>query len=229
MLAAASDLPPALESDVGVVGGGPVGMTLALELARGGVRVSMLEAGETLDVGGEVDGEPYPALAETRRSGVGGTSVLWNAELARAQMGARLVPLEESDFAARDGVPLSGWPFPRAELDPYLARACERLGLGAYAHEPERWSGSPVPVLGEGVETSMFRFAPAAQVLERMRAELEQADGVTCYVGLRVLRIEHRDGRAVAAVVASAPGHEVRVTARAFVLAAGGIENPRLL
>ena len=211
-----------IEADLCVVGAGPVGLTVALELGRAGRRVCVLDAGGatgTEPVPGEVEGEPYPPLGDARRSGIAGTVALWNAELAPGRWGARLVPLDPSDF--------DGWPFDGAALEPFHARACELFGLGTFDPEPERW-GVPVP-LGEEVESAVYRFAPASVFAEDVRAELERSREVTCYVNARVLQLEEEAGRITRARVASAPGRELTVAAPAFVLALGGIENARLL
>jgi choline dehydrogenase-like flavoprotein len=221
-----------IETDVCVVGAGPAGLTLALTLARAGVEVCVLESGGPTDepLAGEVEGEPYPPLATTRRRGIGGTAALWNSQLAHDRWGARLLPLEAGDFEERPDVPGSGWPFPRSTLDPFYARAAARCGLGAFTPDPADWvtSRTSVPALGDTVETAIFRFAPASVFREDARAELERSPAI-CYLGARALALDHRDGRAVALRAASAPGRELTVLARAYALALGGIENARLL
>src|SRR5919202_457113 len=97
-----------VEADVCVAGGGVAGLVTALELGEAGVRVVLVERGESLEEG-EVEGS-YPPLATTRAGGVGGTAGLWSAELAPGQLGARYAPLAPIDFEAREGIPWSGWP-----------------------------------------------------------------------------------------------------------------------
>src|SRR5918911_1389028 len=80
-----------VEADVCVAGGGVAGLVTALELGEAGVRVALVERGESPE-DGEVEGS-YPPLATTRAGGVGGTAALWTAELAPGQLGARYAPL----------------------------------------------------------------------------------------------------------------------------------------
>src|SRR5919204_4067146 len=118
MLVDAHTLPggETIDADVCIAGAGPAGLTVALELARAGVGVVLVERGNE-PLGGEVEGM-YPSLESTRAGGVGGTAAMWDAELAPGRYGARYAPLAPIDFEARDAAPLRGWPFDRRELDP---------------------------------------------------------------------------------------------------------------
>ena len=92
------------ETDVCVVGAGPAGITLALELARSGCRVCLLESGgrahsaaaEKLSAGKSVGYWYYP-LADTRARAL----VRWLASPADAAEGWRARPLDPVDFERR--------------------------------------------------------------------------------------------------------------------------------
>ena len=110
--------------DVCIVGAGPAGITLALELDGAGLSVCLLEAGgEAYErdtqrlYEGEIFGDRYPPLRDTRLGALGGSSSVW-AGWCR--------PLDASDFESRPGVAGSCWPFGRDELMPYYRRAQER-------------------------------------------------------------------------------------------------------
>src|ERR1700730_18208912 len=145
--------------DVCIVGSGPVGMALALELERLGRDVVVLESG-----GARVDPQLTDAsraeIVDSRRHALmeiavcralGGTSWTW---------GGRCVSFDEVDFAARTYVPHSGWPIGKDDVDPWYARAAEYLlcGDGSFSSPPqmlsnlgsdisasflERWSAQP--------------------------------------------------------------------------------------
>src|SRR5918912_2795075 len=80
-----------VEADVCVAGGGVAGLVTALELESAGIRIALVEHGESLE-DGEVEGS-YPPLASTRAGGLGGTAAVWAAELAPGDFGARYAPL----------------------------------------------------------------------------------------------------------------------------------------
>src|SRR5215472_8286066 len=98
-----------LEPDICVIGAGPVGIPLALELSRRGKSVLLLESGETafrqdlqrLSDANIVDPKQhFPVdLAVERR--LGGASNLW---------GGRCVAMDALDFEPRPFLGLDGWP-----------------------------------------------------------------------------------------------------------------------
>lgn len=222
----------AVESDVCVVGAGPAGLTLATQLADAGVRVCVVEAGGLEPTrssrqlaSAESIGSTYYPVHTTRVKVFGGTSDHWGKMRAR--------PLDEIDFEQRPGIPHSGWPFDRAHLEPYYRRAHPICELGPYNYDVKEWleAGAPDPLLVTGraatfmfqlAETEGFRrFLPKVTSTDRIRvllhshaAELLTEPGADKVVGLRALL----DG-----------GRSYIVTARHYVLAAGGLENPRLL
>ena len=109
-----------------IVGAGPVGLTLARELA-GIAEILVIEAGgfendpkEQALLEGECAGLPYP-LTETRARQFGGSSALWAGYCAQ---------FDEHDFSARGWVPGSGWPFGIEEIQPHYERVAELLNLG---------------------------------------------------------------------------------------------------
>ena len=231
-----------IEADICVVGAGPAGLTLALELARSELRVCLLESGgmeqeaavEALSRG-EMVGAPYPPLDSLRRRGFGGTASAWISELAAGRFGARLGPLDEIDFLERDGIPESGWPFERAHLEPFYRRAQEICGIGPFDYEQSGWaeaSSSALQLAPERVITTMFQFGPQTAFTRDARPSLAASSTSTVLLHAHVLEIlAAAGGRAIAGLgCAVLPGHR-RFTVRAsrFVLAAGGIENARLL
>jgi choline dehydrogenase-like flavoprotein len=95
-----------LHTEVCIVGAGPAGITLALELAAKGVNVVLLEGGTLVPPGpdgldlyrGEISGRKY-RLPISRLRYFGGTSGHW---------GGWCRPLDEVDFAPKPNIEFSG-------------------------------------------------------------------------------------------------------------------------
>ena len=216
--------------DLCIVGAGPAGITLALELEATGWRVCLLEAGGSVYeaetqrlLEGEVVGQAYPALRETRVGALGGSTTVW-AGWCR--------PLEALDFEARDWCAAAGWPFGLDELRPYYARAHEICGLAAFDYDPERWDGvlGPERILrGDPAFTNEIFHLQIQNFGQRYRERLERSKTIDLVLHAPVTRARLEGAACTAVEIRTLDGHDLAICADRFVLAAGGIENPRLL
>jgi choline dehydrogenase-like flavoprotein len=228
-----------LTGDVCVIGAGPVGLAVADTLRSRGVGVVVLESGTTapdprtrdLDEGERVDGT-YTDLRDVRARGVGGTATIWNTVLHGEPM-AKYVPLDEVDFERRPWIPHSGWPFGRETMDPWYQRAHAICGLAPYRPgEPPDALGYPVLSFpADGLHTGVYHYGPASRFTDALPADLRAATGVTLVQGATATGIvRDRTGRCVREVRWRTFGEgSGSVRASTFVLAAGGMENARLL
>ncbi len=217
-----------LSADVCIVGAGPAGISIALELLASDLRVLLLESGGLgFDAAsqelaqGELSGRDYYPLVATRRRGFGGSSALW--------AGQCIVP-DPSDFEARDWLPESGWPFPRSEIEPFYPRAAELCQLDELAAEP-RPDEAPLPLGGDRVHSRVIQFSPPTRFGPVYAPRIRRASRLRALLFANATRLEpDADLRRVERVqVACLDGNRFGVRARTVVLAAGGIENARLL
>jgi choline dehydrogenase-like flavoprotein len=161
--------------------------------------------------------------------------VAFQDQVEAAGRGCRYAPLDPVDLARRDDVPHSGWPLTRAALDPWYARAQAVAGLGAFAYAAQAWArpgSGPLDMAHGTVTSSMFQFGPATAWTRDAVARLRADDRVRIVTGAVVTRLDAEaggDATAVRGVRFVAGGRAGEVRARAVVLAAGGIENSRLL
>ena len=130
MLIDARTLPPdhELKADVCIVGAGPAGITLALELLGAGLHVCLLESGglePSRPPRGQSVGHPYFRLDRTAVRAFGGTSHIWEED---GEYLWHSLPLGRLDFETRPGIEHSGWPYSRAVLAPYYERASAAVG-----------------------------------------------------------------------------------------------------
>ena len=222
-----------LHADVCIVGAGPAGITLARGLAKHGHAVCLLESGgaefeqdaQSLNTGASTGMTYYP-LENTRLRFFGGTTHIWGGRCAR---------LDDIDFERRDWVPYSGWPFGADALDGYYRSAHEMLRLGSYAYDERLWReiGASRPPFDEKLLTTRFwqfdgREGPFA--LKRC-GDLAESENVNIVLHANVVHIQaDPDARRVTHIRISTPdGRQGKVSAAYYVLACGGIENPRLL
>lgn len=218
-----------LETDVCIIGAGAAGITLARELSGRSFSVAVLESGglehepatQKLYAGKNV-GQKYFDLDGCRTRRFGGSTNCW--------AGLNL-PLDAIDFEKRDWVPHSGWPITRAELDPFYRRAQRQIGLGPFRYDGAFWADKNHPQLDLGRLRSQVFQLRARRFAADFRKSLENADNVRVYLHANVTDIETtKDGGSVRRVhVSDLQGKKLTLKARVFVLATGGIENPRIL
>jgi choline dehydrogenase-like flavoprotein len=218
--------------DVCVIGAGPAGMTVARELRGSGLSVGLLESGgfepdpasQTLYRGRNI-GHPYFDLDNCRVRYFGGSTNWWVA-MSR--------PLDEFDFQQRSWVPDSGWPFSRAELDPYYERASPLLLLPITDYRLEPWVGpghEALPLSSDLFDTGLYTYGTQPLWNDEYRDEFIKDPAISVVLYANALELVLREGgQAVESVaVGTLSGRKFRVEAREFVLATGGIENPRIL
>lgn len=218
------------EFDLVIVGGGPAGITLAREMAGTGRRIVLLEAGglehpdaaEAALYEGEITGLPYP-LSASRQRFFGGTSNHW---------GGWCRPLDEIDFVEREWMPRSGWPISRNALYPWYERAHQVLAIPSNNYDMNDCADATVMLptdAGSEFRNSGFRFSPPVRFGRQFRDELAGSAAVSVLLHATVAGLDHEDGTVRSARVRTIDGHEYTIRGGRFVLAAGGMEVPRLL
>lgn len=231
-----------IRTEVCIIGSGPAGLTLAHEFAGQNFRVCLLESGglELPDPGtaslSEVEtvGDFQQVMPDGRNRRFGGNSSYWGIRLDHEQLGLRHRPLDEVDFEQREWLPYSGWAFERSHLLPYYKRAHQVLKMGDFAYDPEDWEDAQtkrLPLIGDRVRTSMFRFSEAKTFFEDYRQEIDQAPNITTYLHANAVELETSEtAQTVHRVrVACLTGNQFWVNAKIVILAAGAIANTHLL
>ena len=224
--------PTDLVADVCIIGAGPAGISLALELAGTPWRVCLVEGGglhseaasQALNEGESVGPHRFDP-SHSRLRVLGGATRLW---------GGGCIPLSAIEMAPREWMAGSGWPIGWDELASYYTRAnaiC-RVDPPDFADGSYRLRESP----GDGrappphLDHRTSRVSPVDFGRVHLDA-LRAAPGIHLLLHANVMRLE-ATGNADAvtrARIGAVDGRRGTVSARCFVLATGGIENARLM
>jgi choline dehydrogenase-like flavoprotein len=224
-----------IECDVCIVGAGAAGITVANELDGRPERVLLLESGgmersraaQELNAGEVADPRHHGPLDGYRVRRFGGTSTVW---------GGWCAPFDPLDFQVRPHVPYSGWPIGRSDLDPFYARAHRYCELGAYAYGASQVPGGAatptIPGLADPkvVADKLWLVSPPTNFGRSYRDRLRRSGNVTVCLHSSALKLAtDAPGHVDRVQVGCVQGNQFWVRARAFVLAAGGLEATRLL
>ena len=237
MIRAATDIADrsTLEADVVVVGSGPMGIVVALELSEKGHTVLVVESGGSgferadQDLSRHAGNDPWhvPSDLAVRRQ-LGGTSGTW---------GGRCVPFDPIDFEPRPAVPDTLWPVGYEEMARYLGRACawSRCGKPVFSalELPELAGRSMIPRFSddEVLTTSLERWSLPTRFGRVYRKRLKKSERLELVTGLTCTHIacDPATGEVDHLVLRSLTGCEATARSRFYVLATGGLEATRLL
>jgi len=233
------------ELDVLIVGSGPAGLSLADKLSKSGVGVLVVESGamkptqssQSLNV---VTGSTKPysnGLGSAGRRAVGGTTHIWGGITPR---------FRECDFKTQKNYGYGlDWPIEFGELDQYYCDAgrwlknrdpfCSQKLISEYDEASEMLLNE---LEGSGLEHSMVasmsvdnigRFRPInlAEAVSPIIVKRQNLSLLT-RTAVRKLKINN-NGDVLGAYCINPDGSERFIKARTVILAAGAIQNARLL
>nr|NGX58551.1 Fructose dehydrogenase large subunit [Chlamydiota bacterium] len=157
----------------------------------------------------------------------GGSTMNW---------GSRCRPLDEIDFEKRNWIPYSGWPFKKSDLDAFYERAQKICQLGDYNYDPDYWIKSKDALLklkDSRISHSVFQFAKSGKkdFGKLYRKDIKKASNIKTFLYSNVtqLVVDEYVNSIRYVQVTCLNGNTFHVNAKHFILATGGIENPRIL
>jgi choline dehydrogenase-like flavoprotein len=223
--------------DVCIIGAGAAGITVAMELKDTDLKVCLIESGgyefnqKKQDLyKGPVTGplagsETY--LYTSRLRFFGGSTNHW---------GGWCRPLEEQDFEQRPWVPNSGWPIKLQDIKPHLNVAAEYLDIESFDYEFNSTHKTPNPLFqtqaDSPYEVKYFHFSqPTTRFKDKYKDDLEKASNIEVLTDHDLIEfLPNKDKTAASQVkLLTTDKQQKLITAKRFVLACGGIENPRAL
>lgn len=206
MFFSAAEVKKDLEADICIIGSGPAGLAVALEFLDSGKKVCILESDSA--VLNDLEASGLPISNDSRCRGFGGTSRVW--------LGI---------WKQFDPEDLESWPVKLAGLQPFYQRAARRFSAPSNSETKKTFFDSQTIV-----PTELARIGKADLNLgEKYRDEFEKSKNVTVCLGANVTRLIKEAGRISKAEARTLSANTFNICAKHFVLAAGGIENPRLL
>jgi len=224
-----------LAANLCIVGAGAAGITLALEFEYAAQTVILLESGgwheeaasQALYDGDVVRPSTHPPLRRFRRRAFGGSTGIW---------GGRCVPFDPIDFEPRPWMQLPGWPFGFQSLAPFYQRAAELCETGDFAFTAAAFpQGMRRPLEGfrgrRFTDDRIERFSCPTDFARRYAHRLKAAANISVVLHANAVTLAASpDGACIDHVqVATLAGRHFRVQSTHVVLAAGGLEVPRLL
>ena len=223
-----------VEVDLCIVGAGAVGIAMALEFNGSSKKVAVIESGgfkyekqtQSLYKGSHVGRTTYP-LERNRLRYFGGTTNHWAGHCR---------PFDKFDFSVRDWIPHSGWPISFEEYEPYIERTQPLLELGKADYDSiEEYAsllGLPtLPLDNKRLISVMKHQSPPTRFGTEYRQVLKESKNVSVYLHSNVQELVSNESAShiTSAEVACIDGPRYTVLAKQFVLATGGLENPRIM
>lgn len=201
-----------------IIGSGPAGISLALQLEKQKIPCLIVEAGgfersEEVQSAykGKVIGDNYVDLEIARLRYFGGTSGHWSGWCR---------PLDHIDFEPRTGVKNSGWPIRKKDLDPYGKAASTILEIDEFP---------PNKQMTEDIEEVTFHFSAPVRFGTKYHAHIQQSSLIGLLINSPIMDIAPAGNKISHINLYAKNGVSPQISAKYFCLCTGGIENSRLL
>jgi choline dehydrogenase-like flavoprotein len=209
--------------DVCVVGSGPAGISLALHLARQGIRIVLLEGG------GLSYDESSQSLYAVKTQGIdlyaqgarlryfGGTSNHWSG---------RCRPFDAGDFSGDPLGGMPGWPISFEEFNRYLPAAMRILDL------PESGFSAVNPdMTGGKFAADRFAMSSPTRFAGKYMEEIKSSKNIDLLYNCNCVDVIYNKatGDISSLSLVDYKKQRASLTARRYVLALGAIENARML
>lgn len=224
-----------LQGDVAVVGAGPAGIVISLELARAGFDVMLIESGgpnfdeKTQQLGDAAHWNPdfHAPMTDCTRRVIGGASAIW---------GGRCVPFDPLDFDPRPYITDTDWPVSYSEVATYYQRASDWFFCGEAIFNINDLPGiaqkTIVPGLPDGdvLTSELERWSLPTNFGTEYSDALRTSNGVRLVYNLTCTEIVCRTIGTVDSITGKTlSGKTIHLRSAKYVIAAGGLETTRLL
>jgi choline dehydrogenase-like flavoprotein len=223
-----------IDGDICIVGAGAAGISIALEFLNTSYKVILLEGGgfeyeERIQelYNGKTTGQPYYPIKSTELHYFGGTTGHW---------GGMCSLFDPIAFQKRDWVDKSGWPISQETLLPYYERAHINLDIDIFNFNLNYWQNKDPTLLSfpfdeDVIWTKIWKFSPPTRFGTKYKDVIVNSKNIHLYTYANVVDLTTNENISVLnkATVKNYTQKTHYVTAKYFILACAGIQNPRIL
>ena len=230
-----------IELDICIIGAGPAGLILAHAFIGTNFTVSLLESGglsknskiQKLSEG-TLSGDLSEPIDQTHIRQVGGTANHWIIKMADKRYGYRYAPFDAIDFEKREGLPYSGWPIQKTDLDTYYAEVVAKCEIGPYQFNSQSWTNSSTDTLKldpEKIISDVFMFGPTKKFTQDFPSDISKSSNINLFTNATVVELltSKCGSLTEVAIIKTFTGKTIRFRAKQFILATNALQTPRLL
>lgn len=220
-----SDPPARLDVDLCIVGAGAAGLTVAHELVDMGLTIAILDTGDldrnhAAQAFSDVESPECEVPRHSRIRQFGGSTTAWSG---------KWLPLTPEDLQGKNWGEDSGWPIGIEELYSYYARA-SIIHKGPALEDYAQWATAPdtrlKPASVYWLEKGQLDFG---QTIGKVVGKSETTTVFLQCTATNIVLADDLSRVAYLEAQSNPKQKTMRVIAREYVLAAGGIENARLM
>ena len=194
-------------NDVVIIGSGPAGLSIALHLEKKGISSIVIEAGKSNPdqnsqnfYKGKIVGDDFPDLSICRLRQFGGTTGHW---------GGTCIELDEYDFES--------WPINKVDLKKFKKESYKNLNIEGNFFKKK---------FNQNIDIINYNWSNA-RFKEKYFEKIKKSKKIALILNCPFIQFNGENGKVISASV-----YKVKlknVEGKYFILAAGGIENSRLL
>ena len=195
------------ENGIVIIGGGPAGISIALELEKKGISSTIFEAGDLefneksqILYKGNTFGDEYPDLSISRLRQFGGTSGHW---------GGNCLELDEYDF--------KNWPISKKDLNNFRSDSYKILNIKGNFYKKK---------FNENLNTFNLNWSNV-RFKKKYFKKIRNSKKIRLILNCPLIMMEGKNGVINEAIFFK--GEKKKISGKYFVLATGGIENSRIL
>ena len=207
------------EFDVAIIGAGAAGITLANKLSFKNKKVALIEGGnydyseESQEIySAKTIGDPYFQLDSSRLRYFGGSTNHWTGWCRT---------FEAIDFDRSYLGKEYKWPINLKDIDAYIKESCEILEIPNIFNDYN--------LKNSNIRKIDFKFSPPVRFREKYFQKLSIDKKVNIFLNSNLTDLQVNSKSITSAILKSYNFKTIRIRAKKFVFAMGGIENSRYL